>query len=160
MGGVYWGDNLQTALVMGEFVRLFEQAFVGLATAVAEEAFARSNEVDEGLSEASLGFVIIIVRDVNELARLIDECLGNGRMRMAEGANGNAAAEIEIAFACNIKDVTARAMRQDEVEPPVRGDNILLENGLDGRDIVAHDGRRRRSDFFHALHVIRNRRKL
>jgi hypothetical protein len=31
---------------------------------------------------------------------------------------------------------------------------------LNGRDIVANDGRRRRNNFFHGLHVTRTRRKL
>ena len=41
---------------------------------------------------------------------MFDERLGDGGMRVAETANGDAAAEVEIAFAGDIKKITARAV--------------------------------------------------
>ena len=41
--GVERGDDLEPALVVAELARELEQAFVGLAAAVAEKAFARAD---------------------------------------------------------------------------------------------------------------------
>src|SRR6266404_3664264 len=79
---------------------------------------------------------------------------------MAQRADRDPSAEIEIAFASNVIHVTSRTVTQHEIEAPIAGNHVLVEEGLNGRRVVAHDGRRRWSNFFHALHVIRNKQKL
>jgi len=51
----------------------------------------------------SLWFGEIQIRDVDQFFGLLDERVGDGRMRVAEAIHGDAAAEVKIAFACNVK---------------------------------------------------------
>src|SRR5437879_3631214 len=97
---------------------------------------------------------------MNQLARLLDQRLGDRRVRMAQRADCDAPAEIEIAFASNVIHVTSRTMAQHEIKAPVAGNHVLMEKGLNGRHVIAHNGRRRWNNVFHALHVIGNKQKL
>ena len=92
---------------MAKFSRELIQTFVGLGAAVAKKNFSRRDEIHDGLREPSLRFVIIKIRDMHQLARLLDERLGDGRMRVAKGRHRDAAAEVEITFARDVKNVTA-----------------------------------------------------
>src|SRR5438093_561749 len=74
---------------------------------------------------------------------------------MAQRADRDAPAEIEIAFAGNVIHVTSRTVTHHEIEAPVAGNDVLVEEGLNGRHVIAHYGWWRWNNFFHALHVIR-----
>src|SRR5579885_1147628 len=87
MEGIDGGDDFKTALVVAEFAGELEQALVGLDAAVGKETFAGADEVDERLRESPLRSVIIKIGNMDELARLLDQGLGDGRGRMAERAD-------------------------------------------------------------------------
>ena len=93
---------------MAELAGELEQAFVGLRATIGKKTFARADALDEFGGEPALRLGEIKVRDVDEFARLFDERLGDGRVSVAETAHGDAGAQVEIAFARDIKQVTAR----------------------------------------------------
>jgi hypothetical protein len=86
---------------------------------------------------------------VDEFLRLLDERLGDGWMRMAEAANRDAAAEVEVTFARDIKNIAAAAMAQHEVEASVTGHDVFIEQLADVRKLVVNNRRRCWNDFFH-----------
>ena len=135
-------ENLKAAFIMAKLAGQLEQAFIGFDAAVAEEALSGTNETDQRLRQPALRLVVIEIRGVNELARLLNQRLGNGRVRVAEAAHCDAAAEVQVPLAGDIEQVTARAVAEHEVEAPVTGHHVLPVQRLDGRHIVAHDGRR------------------
>jgi hypothetical protein len=57
--GVFGCDDFEPALIVAELAGQLEQAFVGLDTAVAEEAFSRANEPDERLPQPPLRLMVI-----------------------------------------------------------------------------------------------------
>ena len=60
---------------------------------------------------------------------MLDKRLGDGPMAVAEATDGDAAAEIQVALAGHIIDVTAGALAQDQVEPAITGDDVPLKQG-------------------------------
>src|SRR2546423_412449 len=149
MKGGYSSDDFKTAFVVAKFPGELEQTLVGLDTAVAKEAFAGTDQAHEGLSQPALRFVIIKVRNVDQLARLLNERLGDRRMGVAERADGDTAAQIEVAFAGNIIDITARPVTEHNVETAITRHHILVKKRLHGGDIIADNGRWRRENFLH-----------
>ena len=147
--GIRRGQNFKPAFVMAEFPRQLEQAFVRLRAAVAEKNFAGADAFDEFGGQPALRLGEIKIRDVDEFFGLLDERLGDGRVRVAEAIHGDAAAEVEIALARDIKDVAARAVAQHEVKASVAGHDIFREQFADGLVVVAHNGRRCWNNFFH-----------
>ena len=126
---------------MPEFAREFEEPFVRLRAAVAEKHFAGRDEIHDGFSEASLRLVIIKIGDMHQLARLLNQRLGDGWMRVAERGHGDAAAEVEVTLARDVVNVTAGAVAQRDVKTALARHDVLLEQRLHGSHIVAHDGR-------------------
>ena len=100
------------------------------------------DQIHEASRQPALRLVIIEIGNVDQLARLLDERLGDGRVRVAERGHRDAAAEIEIALAGDVKNVTARAVAQHDIKAPVARHHVFLEQRLHARHIVAHDGRR------------------
>ena len=127
---------------MAEFAGELEQAFVGLRAAVGKKAFARTDAFDEFGGQPALWLGEIQVRDVDEFFGLLDEGLGDGRVRVAETAHGNAGAEVEVAFARDIKQVTARAVAEHEVEAAIAGHDVLAEQFPHGLELVVNERRR------------------
>ena len=123
--GIRRRQNFKPAFVVAEFPRQLEQTFVGLRAAVGEKTFARADAFDDFRGQPALRLGEIQIGDVDQFSRLLDERLGDGRMRVAEAAHGDAAAEVEIAFARDIKNIAARAVAQREVKPPVAGHDVL-----------------------------------
>jgi len=74
-----------------------------------------------------LRFGEIQVRDVDEFARLFGQGLGDGRVGVPERADGDAAAEVEVAFARDVEQITARAVAQDDLEASVAGHDVVRE---------------------------------
>ena len=134
---------------MAEFPREFEQTFVGFRAAVAEKNFAVANSFDEFSREPALRLGEIEIGNVNQFFGLLHECLGDGRMRVAEAAHGNAAAEVEVTLARDIKNVAARAVTQHELKTSVARHDVFCEQLADGLIVVADDGGRRWDNFFH-----------
>ena len=120
-------QNFKPAFVVAEFPRQLEQAFVGFRAAVGKKTFAGADAFDEFGGQPALRLGEIQIRDVNQLARLLDERLGDGRVRVAEAAHGDARAEIEVAFAGDIKQITARAVAEHEVKTPVARHDVFAE---------------------------------
>ena len=149
MKGIERGDNLEPTVVVTELAGEFEETFVGLGAAVAEKTFAGADESDQGLREPALWLVIIEIGGVDELARLLDQRLGDGRVAVAQRTDRNASAHIQIPFAGEIVQVASRAVTENDVKAAIARHNVLLEQGLYGRHVVADDGRRRGSNFFH-----------
>ena len=106
--GIERGDDLEPAFVVAELAGQLEQAFIRLDAAVAEEAFAGADEADQRLRQPALRFVVIEIRGMDELARLLDQGLGDGRMSVAERADRDAAAQIEVTPARDVIEIAAR----------------------------------------------------
>src|SRR5687768_4680040 len=70
-------------------------------------------------------------------------------MRMAQRADGNAAAHIQITPAGDIPDIAAHAARQHQVKARVAGYHKLFEQTPHGRGVIALERGRRRNNFFH-----------
>ena len=66
MKGVLRGQDLEPALVVAKLTGQLEETFVGFAAAVREKHLARSEVQDDALGEASLGFVVVKVRDMHQ----------------------------------------------------------------------------------------------
>jgi len=105
------------------------------------------------LRQPALRLVVIEIRGVDKLAGLFDQRLGNGRVPVAERTDGNAAAQIQVAPASDVIEVAARAVAEHDVKATIARHHVLLEKRLHGRHVVAHDGRRRWNNVFHALRV-------
>src|SRR5438093_4008105 len=71
------------------------------------------------------------------------------RMRVAKTADRDATAQVEITPPGNVIKVTARAVAQRDLKARVARNDVFLKQGLNGRQVVADNGRRRRNDFFH-----------
>src|SRR5208283_2164054 len=96
-----------------------------------------------------LRLVIVEIGDVEELARLLDEGFGDGRVGVSQGIDSNAATQIQIPLAGHIISVASGAVTQDEVKPAIAGHNILLEEGLNGSRVITNNWRRSRYNIFH-----------
>ena len=72
-----------------------------------------------------------------------------GRVRVAETVHGNAAAEVKIAPARGIKNVTARAVVEDEVKAAIAGHDIFGEQFTDGGGVAGPGRHRLGNNFFH-----------
>ncbi len=127
---------------MPEFSRQLEQTLVGLRAAVGKEAFARAEASDDFRREPALRFGEIQIGNVNQLPGLLDEGLGDGRMRVAQTAHGNAAAEIKVALARHVENVTAQAVAQNEIESAIAGNDIPCKQ-FPHRLVLVVDERRR-----------------
>ena len=75
-------------------------------------------------------------------------------MRVAKRTNGDAAAEVQIALARDIKHVAARTMAHHQIKAAVTGHDIFREQLADGLVIVPHNGWRRWQQFFHWSDVL------
>lgn len=82
---------------VAEFASEFEEGLVGFGAGVAEEALAGRfhDGFDEEASEFALAADLVPVGAVDEAVALFGEGGGDGRWAMAEGADGDAAAEVE-----------------------------------------------------------------
>ena len=133
------GDDLVPALVVPEFSRELEQAFVRLRAAVAEKAPARADQPNERFRELGLRLGEIKIRDVQELSRLLEQRIGDFRIGVAQRTDGDAAAEIEVALARHIPDVAPLAVIEREIEARVRRDDICLKKLPDIAEPVGLD---------------------
>ena len=86
--------------------------------------------------------MVVIIGGVNELAGLFNQRLGDGRMSVTQRADRDAAAQIEITPAGDVKDVTAGAVAEHDLETTVTRDDVLLEQSLHGGRVVSYDRRR------------------
>src|SRR5207249_6585759 len=77
-------DNFVAAFAVAKLARQLEQSLIGFRAAVAEKHFTGREQVDQRLSQASLRFCVIKVRDVDEFFGLFDQRFGDLRMRVAE----------------------------------------------------------------------------
>ena len=127
--GIEGGEDFEAAFVVAELAGELEQALVGLGAAVAEKAFAGADEIDQRLGQPPLRFVVVEIRNVDELARLLDQRLGDGRVRVAERGDGDAAAEIEVAPARHVEHVAAGAVAERDVEARVTGHDMFCRTG-------------------------------
>src|ERR1051326_9080768 len=112
---------------MPKFASQLKKAFVGFDAAVAEETFARANQPHQRLGQAALRFVIIKIGSVNEFAGLLDQGFCYCGMRVTEGVNSDASAQIEIPFAGDVKDIAAGTVAQYDIEPAIAGNDVLLK---------------------------------
>src|SRR5881394_1847386 len=86
---------------------------------------------------------------MNEFAGLFEQRLGNGRVRVTETAHRDAAPQVEKTSTGHVVDVGAGTVAQRELEPRIAWDDVFLKQRLDGGDLVANNGGRRRDYFFH-----------
>ena len=135
---------------MAELARELVETLVRLRAGVAEEHLARREVPDDLLRQPALRLVVVKVRDVNHPLRLFDERLGDLRVRMTERADRDAAAEVEVTLAVHVPEVTPLPAREHELEAPVAGHDVFLEQAEDGLLLVVNDGGRGRDDLFHS----------
>ena len=154
MKGIRRRENFKPALVVAEFPGQLEQTFIRLRAAVGEKAFARADALDDFSREPALRLGEIQIRDVNQFFRLLHQRLRDGRVRVAEAANGDAAAEVEVAFAGDIENVAASAVAQREIKASVAGHDVFAEQIAHGLELVVNERRRRWNDFFHRRIVL------
>src|SRR6185312_9576518 len=107
-------QDFESSFVMAEFARQLEQTFVRLRAAVAEKYLPRRDEIHDRLRQAPLRLVIIKIRDMHQLARLLNQRFGDRRVRVPERRHRDAAAEIEITLARDTINITARAVAQGD----------------------------------------------
>src|SRR5208283_4160087 len=96
---------------------------------------------------------------MNQFFGLFDERLGDGRMRMAQTAYRDAAAEIQIAFAGDVINITSGAMAQREFKAAVARHYVLREQFADGLVVIPHNRRRRWNYLLHAVYLTAKARK-
>ena len=65
-------------------------------------------QTHQRLRQPPLRLVIIKIGDVNQLARLLDQRLGDGRVRVAQRRDRDAAAQVQIALARHVIHIAAR----------------------------------------------------
>ena len=94
--GIQRGDDFEPAFVVAELAGQLEQAFVGLGAAVAEEAFAGADQPHQRLGQPPLRLVVIEIGNVNQLPRLLDQRLGDLRVRVAQRRDRDAAAQVQV----------------------------------------------------------------
>ena len=104
------GQDLESTFVMPKFSGQFVEAFVGFGPGIGEEDFSGGQVADDALCQTSLWGIVIKVGDVNESAGLIDQGFRDFRVSMAEGANGNTTAQIEVALTGYIPDIRTGTM--------------------------------------------------
>src|SRR6266571_5198401 len=86
---------------------------------------------------------------MNELARLFEQRLGDGRVRVAETAHRDAAAQVEIATSGHIVEVAAGPVAQRQFKSRIGWEDVFLEQRPNRGGVVADNGGRRRDDLFH-----------
>src|SRR6266516_6537326 len=143
------GDDFVAAFVVTELARQLEQSFVRLRAAVAEKQFARSEQIDQGFGQAPLRLRVIKIRNMNDFARLFQQRLGDGRVRVAETAHRNAAAQVEIAPTGHVVKVASGPVTQRQFKPRIAWDDVFLEQCLNRGDVIADNGGRGRDYLFH-----------
>jgi hypothetical protein len=79
-----------------------------------------------------LGSVMVEVGSMDKGLGLLDESVGDCRMSVAEGAYGDAAAEVEVVFAGEIPKVAAGTVAEGQVEASVGGHDVL---GIECADV-------------------------
>src|SRR5205809_3007471 len=88
---------------------------------------------------------------MDKLARLLGQGLRDGRMRVAQRTDRDAAAQIQIPLARDVVEIAARTVAEHQVEAAITGHDVLLEKRLYRGDVVANDGRRCRNNLFHRV---------
>ena len=151
--GIQRCEDLEPAFLVAELAGELEQAFVGLAAAVAEKHLAGTDFVHQRLRQAALRLVIVEIRDVNQLARLLGQRFGDGRVRVPERGHRNAAAEVQVTLARHIKHPAPRAVAERDFKTRVTRHHVLLKQCLNRRQVIAHDRRRGWNNFFHGTKI-------
>ena len=72
---------------------------------------------------------------------MLEQRFCNGRVSMTERIHGDASPKVEIAFAVDVVQIAAGTVSEDDIEPAIARDHVLLEECLYGREIVPHNGR-------------------
>lgn len=142
-------QDLESSLLVPKSAGEFIQAFVGLRAGVAEEHAPRGKMPHDGAGQVRLGGLVVEVGDMHQPARLLHQGLGDLGVGMAQRAHGDAAPEVDVTAAGDVPHNAARAVAQGQVEAPVAGHHMLLEQGLHLRVLVANDGRGPGDEVFH-----------
>ncbi len=124
------GDDLVApAGLLAVFAGEFEQTFVRLRAAVAEEAFAGDLHalLDENARQFGLLVDAVPVRDMNQRVRLLGHRFHDGGRAVAERAHGHAAGEVEILLPVAVPDIRAFATHGPHVVTAVVGQDVLAE---------------------------------
>ena len=120
-------QDFVASLVVSEFSGQFVKSFVCFRAAVAKKAASRRDQPNECFREQCLRFCEIKVRDMEELPRLLEQRVGDFRIRMTEGADRDAAAEIEVAFSGDIVNVAPFAVVESQIETGVGWNHVPLK---------------------------------
>ena len=114
--GILRGQNFKPAFVVAETPRQFVKALVGLGPAVAKEDFSRPDPPRQFLRQPPLRLVIIEIGNMPEPPRLLHQGLRDLRVGVAQRANRDPAAQIQVTFAVDVPNPGAFAPFQHHVE--------------------------------------------
>ena len=148
-------QDFKAPLVVAEFAGEFEKPFAGLRAAVAKKQLARPDEADELFGQQSLRLVVVKIGGVDQFARLLHQRRRDVRRRVAQRANGDAPAHVQVAFPVDVPHIRTLAALQYDVEARIGGDDVFLKALLDGLDFVPHNRRRVWQNFFHLISLHR-----
>src|SRR5262249_12249560 len=120
-------DDLEPPFLVAKLAGQLEQAFIGFTATVAEETFAWSQQAHQGLGQPSLGFVIVEIRGVDQAPRLLDQDLRDSRVRVAECADGDPAAEVQVPLSGDVPYVAAGSVAEHNIKPAVARHHVLIK---------------------------------
>src|SRR5271169_7163337 len=110
--------------------REFDCAFHCFRTAVRKKHAIEAGKLAETLGKPSLVFVVVEIRDVNQLRRLIANRLHDSRMRVAERVHAQSGNEVQIFPALEVVQENALpALKGDWVTVVGRKKKALFEIG-------------------------------
>ena len=128
---VHGREHLETPFVVPKLPGQLVEAFVGFGAAVGKEDLAGGQMAHDLCGQASLRLVVIKVRNVDQALRLLHQRLGDLRVRVAQGADRDAAAQVQVTLAINIPQLAPAAAHKGQVEAPVARDDVLVEKLFD-----------------------------
>ena len=131
MEGIEGGDDRVAAFIVAEFASQFEEPFVRFRPAVTKETAARADQLDQSLGQPALRLIIVEVGNVEELAGLIDERLGDFRVGVPQGTDRDASAKIKKTPVAEVPDVAPLPPRQHQIEARVGWHDEFLKDLAD-----------------------------
>ena len=127
--GVYqrhYGVAALSVLVKAVFARKLDRALVGLRTGVAEKHLFHTGDIAQRLGEQDIVRRIVKVGDVCELLCLRLYCAYPFAVRIAEGIDADAAAEVDILPPVRVKELRALAAHKQDGAPAVRWHDVVF----------------------------------
>ena len=136
------GEPSGCGALVAEAAGGLDQPVVGLGAGVGEEHLAGDAHVMgvDFLRQFRLLRDLIEIGNMQQFARLLADGGDHARVAVAERADGDAGAEIEVTFPGFIPQAAARAAHRDQRKAPVGGKNMLGKEFGGGHGIAGKGG--------------------